>query len=135
MLNHPTEDRTTMKTYVRGTKTQAQGRPRKAGHVSKSVGESTRRARPNAAKLGGGSKNARLARPNGAQLKVGRHAGWKVIYERVPRLPGGTRVREAEGKIHIMLDAGTWDRLWSMAKRMKAPHPLAALLSGFITHA
>lgn len=124
-----------MKTYVRGTKTQAQGRPRKAGHVAKSVSKRNRRSSANAASMGGRPKHSRLARSNGAQLKVGRHAGWKVIYERVPRLPGGTRVREAEGKIHIMLDAGTWDRLWSMAKRMKAPHPLAALLSGFITHA
>ena len=133
MLNHPQEDRTTMKTYVRGTKTQAQGRPRQAGHVTKSVGQSTRRVGAHAASMGSRQKHPRLAGSHGAELQTGRPAGWKVIYERVPRLPGGTQVREKAGKLLIQLDAGTWDKLWRMSRRMKAAHPLDALLKGFVT--
>ena len=135
MLNHPQEDRTTMKTYVRGTQTQAQGRPRKAGYVSKSVGQSARHSKENAPELGAGRVHAGVFRPHGAELQTGRPAGWKVIYERVPRLPGGTQVREKAGKLLIQLDAGTWDKLWSMSRRMKAAHPLDALLKGFVTAA
>lgn len=120
MLNHPQEDRTTMKTYVRGTKTQAQGRPRKAGHVSKSVGKSTRRSGANAATMGAGSGNARMAGANGAKQQAKRPAQQvgrtRITLERKPWLRCGIQVITTDRRWRILTNCEQWNGLHRKAK-------------------